>query len=60
MFCGKSKHAGTGNPIYGLGLIGTFVFYFQQTMSFSGFFVALFKAILWPAFMIFDLLSFLH
>jgi hypothetical protein len=52
------KAAGaSGGAVYGLGLIGAAVYYFQQASDFWSYVFALPKAIVWPAFVIYDLLG---
>ncbi|HUC20468.1 MAG TPA: hypothetical protein VMR98_03175 [Candidatus Polarisedimenticolaceae bacterium] len=56
------KHQGKamgGGAVYGLGLIGALVFYVQHAVGFGGFIVAVLKALVWPAFLVYDLLSFM-
>ena len=57
----KVKHVkeGGGNAVYCLGLIGAFVYYQQVAYGFGDSVIAIFKAFLWPAFVIYDLLKFL-
>jgi hypothetical protein len=49
-----------GNAVYGLGLIGAIVYYFQHAHTFWFFLLGFLKAIVWPAFLIHALLGFLH
>jgi hypothetical protein len=52
------KAAGaSGGAVYGLGLIGAAVYYFQQASDFWSYVFALPKAIFWPAFVIYQLLK---
>jgi len=51
--------SGGGGAVYGLGLIGALVYYIQHSDGILGFFVGIFQAIFWPAFVIYDLLGFL-
>jgi len=44
---------------YGLGFIGALVFYLQQATSIWTGLIGIGKAIVWPAFLVYDLLSFL-
>lgn len=53
---GKS---GGGNAVYCLGLVGALVYYVQQSDGFWSFIVAVFKGLVWPAFLVYDLLKFL-
>lgn len=49
-----------GDAVYGLGLIGALVFYVQQADGFWMGILGILKALVWPAFAVFDLLKFLH
>jgi len=58
----KAKSAAStseGNLVYCLGLIGAGVYFVQQANGFGEIVVALLKALVWPAFVIYDLLKFL-
>jgi hypothetical protein len=46
--------AGGGNAVYGLGLIGALVFFWQQADSFGQYLVAILKALVWPAFLVYE------
>ncbi len=48
--------AGGGGAVYGLGLIGAAVYYIQESTGFGEFLVACLKALVWPAFVVYDLL----
>jgi hypothetical protein len=45
--------AGGGNAVYALGLIGALV-YWQQANSFGGYLLAILKALVWPAFLVYE------
>jgi hypothetical protein len=45
--------------LYGLGFIGALVYYIQVATSFWMGVVGFFKAIFWPAFMVYELLKYL-
>ncbi|MBN2176837.1 MAG: hypothetical protein JW722_04185 [Demequinaceae bacterium] len=55
----KAARAGGagGGAVYGLGLIGAAVYYIQESTGFGEFLVACLKAIVWPAFVVYDLLQ---
>jgi hypothetical protein len=44
-----------GGVIYGLGVIGAWVFFFQQADAFWEFIWAFFQGIFWPAYMVYEL-----
>ena len=50
---------GGGDAVYGLGLIGALVFYIQQADSFWAGVLGILKALVWPAFVVYDILKFL-
>lgn len=51
------KVGGGGGAVYGLGLIGALVYYIQTASNFTDALWGIVKAILWPAFLIYSLLS---
>lgn len=44
---------------YTLGMIGAVVYYCQHAYGFGGFLVAVLKALVWPAFLVHDVLKFI-
>lgn len=48
-----------GGAIYGIGMIGAAVYFIMNTTGFWGVVLAILKAIVWPAFMVYGLLKFL-
>jgi hypothetical protein len=52
-------HHGSSNPIYGLGVIGALFYFLQNATTFSMVVVGIFKAIFWPAFVLFRVLTLL-
>jgi hypothetical protein len=55
----NGRTAGGGNAVYGLGLIGALVYYIQAADGFWVGVLGVLKAIVWPAFVVYDLLQFL-
>jgi hypothetical protein len=51
---GKGSGAAAGGAIYGLGIFGAWVWFFQQAHQFWHFVLAFFQGILWPAWMVYD------
>jgi hypothetical protein len=51
--------AGGGDAVYGLGLIGALVWYIGQADGFWSGVLGVLKALVWPAFVVYDLLRFL-
>jgi hypothetical protein len=45
--------AGVG-AIYGVGILGAWVWFFQQADTFWGYVFAILQGILWPAWMVYD------
>lgn len=52
-----SMKGGGGSPIYFLGFIGSAVYYLHVSYGFGSSIVALLKALIWPAFLVFHLLQ---
>jgi hypothetical protein len=52
--------AGGGNAVYGLGLIGALVYFWQQADSFGVYLLAILKALVWPAFLVYEAFQRLH
>lgn len=53
----SSSNAGAaagGGAIYGLGIFGAWVWFFQQADTFWEFILAFFQGIFWPAWMIYE------
>ena len=48
---------GCGGAIYGLGFIGAAIYYIQQSNGFWEIVIAILKAIVWPAFLVYKLIG---
>ena len=48
---------GGGNAVYGLGFIGALVYYIQQADGFWMGVLGILKALVWPAFLVYELLK---
>jgi hypothetical protein len=48
---------GGGSAVYGLGLIGALVFYIQQADGFWEVILGILKALVWPAFLVYEVLK---
>lgn len=46
--------AGGSNAVYALGLIGALVFFWQQADSVGEYVLAILKALVWPAFLVYE------
>jgi hypothetical protein len=55
----KKSYTNSGNGIYGLAFIGAAVYYIQQAPTFWMGVVGFLKALVWPAFLIYELMKFL-
>jgi hypothetical protein len=56
--CRRSRSGG-GDAVYGLGFIGALIWYWQVSDGFWGHIGGIIEAILWPAFVVYDLLGLL-
>ena len=54
----KNVSSGGGNMVYFFGLIGALVYYLQGASTFGEGFMGVLKALVWPAFVVFELLKF--
>jgi hypothetical protein len=48
------------DAVYGIGMIGAWVYYFRRATTTQERVEAFFKGLVWPAFLVHDLLGFLH
>ena len=48
-----------GGGLYFLGLIGAMIFYIQESTGFWSGVVGVLKALVWPVFLVYDLLKFI-
>lgn len=51
---GNNAGAAGGGAIYGLGMFGAWVFFWQQADTLGGYLLAVFQGIFWPAFMVYE------
>ena len=51
------RRDGAGGAVYGLGLIGALVYYIQHGHGFWGVVLGILKALVWPAFLVYDALK---
>jgi hypothetical protein len=56
---GRGCNSGCGGAIYGLGFLGALIYYVSTATGFWMGFLGILKALVWPAFLIFELLKFL-
>ncbi len=50
---------GCGGAFYGLGFLGAAIYYISVSVGFWGGVLGFLKAIIWPVFLVFELLKFL-
>jgi len=55
----KVVQRGGGDAVYGLGLIGALVYYIGHAATFWIGVVGVLKAVVWPAFLVFELMKYL-
>ena len=51
---------GSSDTVYGLGLIGAWVYYIGRATTFQQGVQGFFKGLFWPAFMVYEMLTFLN
>jgi len=51
---------GSSDAVYGMGLIGAWVFYISRATTFEDRIIGFFKGLFWPAFLVHELLDFLN
>jgi hypothetical protein len=54
------RQAGASEAVYGLGLIGAWVYYFTHSATFLLGVLGIFKGIFWPAMLVYEALKYLH
>ncbi len=54
------RPTGASEGIYGLGFIGALIYYILKTNTLLGWLVGFLKALVWPAFLVYDLMKFLQ
>jgi len=54
------RQGGASEAVYGLGVIGALVYYIGHAATFWLGLVGIFKAIFWPAMLVFEALKYMH
>lgn len=59
---GKQDNSGggMGGAVYGLGIIGAFVYWMQAAGSFGAVITGILKAIVWPAYFVYKFLEYVY
>jgi len=55
--CGSKMNCGSGGCVYGLGLIGAVIYYISTSTGFWNGVLGVLKALVWPAFLVFELMK---
>ncbi|HKE65726.1 MAG TPA: hypothetical protein VKB59_13900 [Micromonosporaceae bacterium] len=55
----RNTNVNAFNAVYGLGLIGAIVYYIQQADGFWSGVLGVLKALVWPAFFVYQVLKFI-
>lgn len=53
----KCSSSACGGAVYGLGFIGSVIYYISTANSFGAGVIGFLKSIVWPAFLVFELLK---
>ena len=53
------RQGGGSDTVYGIGMIGAWAFYFKRAATTQQRVEAFFKGLVWPAYLVYDLLTFL-
>jgi hypothetical protein len=53
----RAGAAAGGGAIYGLGIFGAWVFFWQQADTFWEYVLAILQGLLWPAFMVYEVFA---
>lgn len=56
----KVQKNASSNPVYGLGIIGALIYYIGSATSFWVGILGILKAIIWPVFLVYELLKYLE
>jgi hypothetical protein len=57
MSSGNAGAAAGGGAIYGLGIFGAWVFFWQQADAFWQYVFAIVQGVFWPAFLVYEVFS---
>ncbi len=51
---------GGGEAVYGLGFVGAVIYFIKTATGFTAGVIGFFKAIVWPSFLVYELLKYLQ
>ncbi len=54
------RAGGGSDAVYGIGLIGAWVYYFRRATTYQERIRGFFKGLVWPAFLVYELFAFLE
>ncbi len=57
---GMKGGGGAGGAVYFLGFIGAVIYYWGQAVGFGAYVTAVLKSLVWPAYLVYHLFSFLR
>ena len=55
--CSRGGNGACGGAVYGLGFIGAVIYFVSKAVGFWAGVLGILKALVWPAFLIYELLS---
>jgi len=55
--CGCNKNMGCGGAVYGLGFIGSAIYYISIANGFWNGVLGVLKALVWPAFLVYEVMK---
>ncbi|QQS22478.1 hypothetical protein IPM09_05150 [Candidatus Saccharibacteria bacterium] len=56
----RRNYSGSGNAVYSLGVLGALVYYISTASGFWVGVLGVFKAIVWPAFVVYEIMKMLQ
>lgn len=57
---GRHQAQAGGGAVYGLGLLGAAIYYFQHAAGFTDYLLGVLKALVWPAYIVYKVLERIH
>jgi len=56
----RAKHGSGGDAVYAIGILGAAIYYVQAASGFWMGVLGILKALVWPAFLVYELLKLVH